>query len=105
LAHARRRPSDGGAQGGLALHLLDGPIAGRARGRRVLPREAPAEVHAPSERRHAALLPVVEGPNVRLITLSVHAARGTPAPTSPGTSFALTKRRPSRPAPRSPDFR
>src|SRR6185295_8797951 len=82
LAHARRRPPDGGAQGRLEVHLLDGAVGGRTRRRRVVSREAPAAVHAPAERRHAAVLPVVARAAVR-VTIGADAyAPASPAPTA-----------------------
>src|SRR5439155_76382 len=66
LAHARRGPSHGSAQGGLEGHLLDGRRRGRARGRCRLPREASRPVHAAAERGHAAVLSVVAAAAVQM---------------------------------------
>ena len=59
VAHAGRRSSDGGPQGRLAVHLLDGQPCGCARGGRVLSGKTAATFLPAPERRHARVLSVV----------------------------------------------
>src|SRR5262249_44824039 len=65
LAHARCRPPDGGAPSRLALHGVDGTLGRRLRGRDLIPRKAPPALPPSPQRGHAAVLSLVDRPNVR----------------------------------------
>ncbi len=49
--------------------FCDGPVGRRPRGRGVVPREAPAALLAPAERRHAGVLPVVARAPVQVMRM------------------------------------
>ena len=67
VAAPRRRPPDGGAPARLPVHGVDGARGGRVRGRLGLSRQAPGPLHAPAQRGHAALLPLVDGPPIHAL--------------------------------------
>jgi hypothetical protein len=67
------RYDDGSAQGRLGLHLLDGPVSRRPRGRGIVSREEAAEVHAAAESRHAAIPSVGAGAQVQSGIDGLHA--------------------------------
>ena len=65
LEDAGRRPSDGSAQGRFQGHLCPRQVGRREGGRDRLPREATGPIPDEGQRRHAVLLSVVEGADVR----------------------------------------
>jgi enoyl-CoA hydratase/carnithine racemase len=67
VAAPRRRPSDGGAPARLEVHGVDGASGGCVRGRLGLSRKAPGPLHAPAQRGHAALLPLVDRPPIHAL--------------------------------------
>src|SRR5213075_1896972 len=73
VAHARRRPSDGGAQDRLQDHLGAGPDRRRPRGRHFVPREATGRLPDEGVLRHGIVLPVVGGEEVRVMDFEIPA--------------------------------